>query len=149
MLPPDAPRKVYRSRIFEEGKKGKGVHWGQRKLLMNEIEMLVLHGRRAKVVVYAGSAPGIHIRFLSQLFPQHRFLLVDPRPFARDVQRHPKIELRQEYFTDAMASELRQGYVEKGVELLFISDIRTVNNDQRQAMVQWSCSQWHLCRWLD
>ena len=57
-------------------------HWGQRKLLFSEIEFLTLYGHLAKTVVYAGAAPGTHINYLSkELFPEHKWVLVDPAPF--------------------------------------------------------------------
>ncbi len=59
------------------------LHWGQRKLLMSEIEFLTLHATPGCVVVYAGAAPGLHCAFLSDMFPEVRqFILVDPSPFS-------------------------------------------------------------------
>ena len=62
-------------------------HWGQRKLLMSELEFLLLYARKDDVqqVVYAGAAPGKHTNYLSQLFPQLRFHLVDPARFSAKV----------------------------------------------------------------
>lgn len=34
------------------------IHWGQRKLLLSEIEFLTLYGEDGMWVVYAGAAPG-------------------------------------------------------------------------------------------
>jgi len=95
------------------------THMGQRKLLMSEIEFLTLYGKLSTNVVYAGSAPGIHIPFLIRLFPRHKFYLYDPNPFC--VRESPKIKIYNDYFTDDTASELRRKF---DGNLLFISDIR-------------------------
>lgn len=97
------------------------AHWGQRKLLLAEIEFLSLFACPGATVLYAGAAPGNHISILLQLFPDiRRFELVDPNGFALDPD--PRIRFRQEPFTDQMASEYA------GVEnLLFISDVRTAD----------------------
>jgi hypothetical protein len=61
------------------------IHWGQRKLLLSEIEFLTLIGKRGlenATVVYAGAAPGTHIDYLARLFPDVKFVLVDPAPFS-------------------------------------------------------------------
>lgn len=102
-----------------------GNHFGQRKLLMAEIEFLTLHGHRAQEVLYIGAAPGLHIRALADCFPLHRFVLFDPCPFhARLRDTHwagsARVELRQELFTDAHAEALRA----RGHPLLFLSDVR-------------------------
>jgi hypothetical protein len=124
------------------------VHWGQRKLLMAEIEFLTIFGQVGDLVVYAGAAPGNHINFLSLLFPFVRFVLVDPRPFA--CVETERIFIRQELFTDKLALEFeRDG--EKG-RLLFISDIRSADWQQMpQEEVEASVAKdmedqmrWHL-----
>lgn len=96
------------------------IHWGQRKLLMSEIEFLTLYAFGEEgVVVYAGAAPGRHIPFLADMFPKLIFYLVDPANFS-DIS-HSRITIVQEYFTDEMCVELRQ----KFGKIFFISDIRT------------------------
>lgn len=59
-------------------------HHGQRKLFIAELELLTmthLRDERIKYFVYAGSAPGVHIGKLMELFPMLRFILVDPNEF--------------------------------------------------------------------
>jgi hypothetical protein len=92
------------------------IHWGQLKLMLSEIQFLSEFGNLSNTVVYAGAAPGTHIKFLTHMFPNHNFILWDPRPFNVSG---PRIEIHQEFFTDDSA----QLYAEKGV--LFISDIRS------------------------
>ncbi len=51
----DYPTLPYRRR---KGEEKTVVHWGQRKLLLSEIEFLTLYGQEGHPVVYAGAAPG-------------------------------------------------------------------------------------------
>ncbi len=70
-----------------------GVHCGQLKLLLSEIEYLTRIAKQLKyndkqvVVVYAGAGPGHHINMLAEMFPDFKFLLVDPTPFDLKIQR--------------------------------------------------------------
>jgi hypothetical protein len=98
-------------------------HMGQRKLLMNEILFLVLHGNKATKVVYAGAAPGLHIPWLSKLFPRHKFDLWDPASFA--IKETDKISIHQGYFNDEVAEQYR------GQKILFISDIRSGSDEMK------------------
>ncbi len=84
-----AERLKYRRR---KGEVKSVLHWGQRKLLLSEIEFLLLHGDGVKLVVYAGAAPGTHIAYLADLFPEHHFVLYDPAPFT--VKATPQITCR-------------------------------------------------------
>jgi len=123
------PRTPYARR---QGEAKTVEHWGQRKLLMSEIEFLTLYGHLADLVVYAGAAPGTHTSYMSaELFPNHKWLLVDPAPF--DAQPSGLIDVRQTYFTDELAREL------KGNNLLFICDIRSMdvhdNESQKESRV--------------
>lgn len=61
------------------------IHIGQRKLFMSELwaltQMLTSH-TEVGLVIYAGSAPSMKLWYLMQLFPNVKFLLVDPNEFA-------------------------------------------------------------------
>ena len=102
--------------------RGRLKHRGQRKLLMNEILFLTKYGHLSSIVVYAGAAPGVHIPYLSKLFPHHSFTLFDPNPYQfskdDDVSRISQI---RGYFSDDIAKAFTHLHV------LFISDIRTAN----------------------
>ena len=111
----DAPRVEYR-----DDQSAKGTHWGQRKLLMSEIEFLTRHGSRSQIVVYAGAAPGVHMRALQELFEDHVFVLVDPAPFSVDESH--SVSLIKEPFTDELATQFAAMF---GGDMLFISDIRS------------------------
>jgi cap2 methyltransferase len=145
-----------------------GIHLGQRKLMLSEIEFLTRFGSAASVVVYAGAAPGLKSYLLSELFPSLKFVLVDPanfrvvvnsggRVFTRRSPEHDEIEyideidteyisrsrkkvfLFQSCFTDA---EARKFASESGV--LFVSDIRTNSRDTQfpgDGQILWNLSQ--------
>lgn len=126
VLHEDAGRLPYQRRKDEEKTT---VHWGQRKLLMSEIEFLTqIAGDMAKAetsaVVYAGAAPGTHIRCLSRLFPDVQFVLVDPAPFT--VRPGPKIRILQRMFDDELARELSAA----ADSVFFVSDVRTADPER-------------------
>lgn len=116
VLTPDARELPYRS---SRERLRPQLHIGQRKLLLNEIEFLTLHGDKSDTVVYVGSAPGTHDTYLLKLFPRHKFVLYDPREFHKSLHNNPRIILKNQFFTDADAAEWT------GKDVLFISDIRT------------------------
>ena len=117
------PKKVYHSR---KGQLKTVIHWGQRKLLMSEIEFLHMEPpplEQRCVVIYAGAAPGTHVAILSELFPEHRFILVDPATFTVRADGD-RIITRQEMFTDDLAQRLKVEY-EEGWHMLFVPDVRS------------------------
>jgi hypothetical protein len=127
------------------------IHWGQRKLLLSEIEFLTLIGLenlKGSLVVYAGAAPGTHVTYLASMFPTVDFMLVDPADFT--VRRSKQISIKQECFTDKLAARLREENKHRNV--YFVSDIRTADpNRQRdqkvlEERVAWDMTsqmQWH------
>jgi len=119
------------------------IHWGQRKLLMSEIEFLTLIGLenlKGSLVVYAGAAPGTHIKYLSGLFPEPVFMLVDPAPFT--VKQSDTIIIKQQNFTDKMAHQIREQ--NKGRKIYFISDIRTADHEKQSSQVVEARVQWDM-----
>jgi cap2 methyltransferase len=104
---------------------------------MSEIEFLLLAQQEEQlkkeetvVVVYAGAAPGTHVRILADMFPSHKFILVDPAPFTvRPERSGGRIVIHRAMFTDELAHELRislqQQHNNSSVVLLFISDVRS------------------------
>jgi hypothetical protein len=59
-----------------------GTHNGQRKLLLTEIQFLTnVRNSGNKYCLYAGSAPGNKTFYLSTLFPDITFILIDPNKF--------------------------------------------------------------------
>eukprot|EP00050_Salpingoeca_kvevrii_P003303 m.221305 g.221305 ORF g.221305 m.221305 type:complete len:382 (+) comp10805_c2_seq15:473-1618(+) len=117
VLGAQAPRTKYRRR---RGETKTVIHWGQRKLLLSEVEFLTKYARSGTTVVYAGAAPGTHTSFLIRLFPHVSFVLVDPAPFSRRLCESERVHLRQELFTDAIAAEFAGQS-----DILFVSDVRS------------------------
>ena len=117
LLLPDAPRLAYRRRT---GERKTVIHWGQRKLLLAELEFLTMYAEPGLTVVYAGAAPGTHIGLLVELFPALSFVLVDPAPFSPRLSEGARCLLRQELFTDEVAYEFRG----RG-DVLFLCDVRS------------------------
>jgi len=120
------PRLPYQVRAEKD--KQDVIHFGQLKLLLSEIRFLTEFNELGKVVVYAGAAPGHHIGYLAELFPEHRFELYDPCEFSKSLDGHDRIAVHREYFTNSLAAELGTKWKEEGV--LFISDIRTADHRQ-------------------
>jgi len=127
LLNNDIPRETYKRRTKEVKNV---IHWGQRKLLLTEIEFLTIHEKnitdKSKLiyVIYAGSAPGTHILYLSKLFPNIYFELYDPREFNTKLDNYKMIKTHVQYFTDDTAKEwITENHPDKII--LLISDIRT------------------------
>ncbi|CAF0740666.1 unnamed protein product [Adineta ricciae] len=95
-------------------------HWGQRKLLLPEIEFLTKYGNDPDyVVIYAGAAPGIHIVYLASLFSRMEFLLFDDKDFA--IYSRGNMKVHKEKFTNEIAGSVNK--LRK--KLLFICNVRT------------------------
>lgn len=104
------------------------IHWGQRKLLLSEIEFLTIIGPRdlrGSLVVYAGAAPGTHMMYLTSLFPEVEFLLYDPAPFNKQLPGYPMLHTKRQFFTNTRASKIGRRNQHRNV--FFISDIRLAN----------------------
>ena len=162
ILHPDAGRLTYQS---QPNYRKTVLHWGQRKLLLSEIEFLTLIGKDDLVnatVVYAGAAPSSHTPFLSKLFDTVEFILVDPAKFTWELShrrregreifpgsgmymettRHPRIKVIQGLFTDALAEELKERLA--GRNIFFISDIRRDAYDENMIKDDMTYqSDWH------
>ena len=129
---------------YREGKSGRvgnckamtvskimNLHHGQRKLLNSEVECLtqLLSDARQKVtIVYAGSAPGVHLTYFLTLFPNAYWILYDPATFYAELHKSfcaKNFELHNEYFTDEVAAKYT------GKCDIFISDIR-LNPDREE-----------------
>ena len=117
------------------------LHHGQRKLFMSELQLfcetLKSFDQHASVL-YAGSAPCVHLPYLALLFPNLRFILWDPAPYVKLdklyeelIEKHKnsdfyvqsegiknRFEIHNDFFTD----EVADSYYNK-VDY-FISDIR-------------------------
>lgn len=120
-------------------------HVGQLKLFYSLFEYLTLlqqkDAERLKrsLIVYAGAAIGTNIYVNSQLFPDTKWLLYDPEPFDKVLQRSPNIIIKRDYFgvdksdlqtytiTKPM-TDIHQACQRFGIstrDIIFISDLRT------------------------
>jgi cap2 methyltransferase len=141
VLKPDAPSGEYRRR---QGQEKSVEHWGQRKLLISEIEFLTNYGYAGATVVYAGAAPGTHIPLLARLFADMHFILFDPLPLG--FLECKRVTWRKELFTEETAREFT------GKDVLFISDVRSGSLKTMQSAEMEACvakdmqaqQQWHI-----
>jgi len=123
IVTPQSGRLAYQRR---QGEAKTVCHWGQRKLILSEIEFLTNYGEKSHLVVYAGAAPGTHTNFLAaELFPDLSFVLIDPARF--DAVPTPKIKIINDYFDDNMAYE----YADE--KTIFICDIRSMDQGMTDA----------------
>lgn len=129
-----------------------GDNWGQRKLLLAEIQFLTEYTdpERPAVVFYVGASPFEHGTFLIKYFDNVKFVLIDPRPVSPKILPYQKdrVMIIQGIFNESMAQqivdsllsntpakdfstkELRQivhpALVKSGdIDYLYISDIRS------------------------
>lgn len=126
-------------------------HWGQLKLIMSEIHFLCkifMENKSwpSKYVVYAGGAPGTHIQYLSILFPELCFILIDPRNFvfppcssfkkftsiedvisSTSTSSSTSIFTLNTYLTHISASQF------KALNPIFISDIRSISEEMEES----------------
>lgn len=89
-------------------------HLGQRKLLLTEIEFYARFVRESKnkLVIYAGSASCEHLPAILELFPDLKFILVDPNYHAvnaeqKYIYQRPEIinQDNHEYFTSFLKKQ--------------------------------------------
>lgn len=107
-----------------------GVSWGQRKLMLTEIQFLSLYVKEFTPetrIIYIGAAPGIHIPLLLSLFPKVKFVLYDPSDFDKKVHeaKGNRLEIHQELFTDEEAQKYTPANLKKGESIYLLSDVRT------------------------
>lgn len=122
----ETPRAKYARR---KGEAKTVEHWGQRKLLLAEVEFLTEVSKPGDLVLYAGAAPGTHINYLSEfLFPELRWVLVDPAPF--EAVQTEKVTIINDYFTNEVADAYR------GKATLFISDVRSLTDETDSALIE-------------
>lgn len=73
------------------------LHLGQRKLMLSEIQVLLLHYKRNPtvdpVVLYVGAATGVHLVTLSKMFPRVKFILYDGATIYPPLKRNKMFEV--------------------------------------------------------
>lgn len=110
-------------------------HIGQRKLFLTELQFFVdkVPAGSAVTCVYAGAAPSNHTGMLSDLFPNIKFILVDPNPFdvfsAKPVFLHGSGKGARESdpkMTDDRARALISAAVAGSERIYVINDLMTM-----------------------
>lgn len=147
----NSPKLCYRRR---QGENKTTVHWGQRKLILSEIEFLTKYAGIEQhalntnnnvniVCIYAGAAPGTHISLICCLFPYIKFVLVDPCEFDSNLYAHGSNERTPRYdnidiINEYMSKEIIASVIKKyklnesekdcgNFRLLYISDVRSTD----------------------
>jgi len=125
-------------------------HWGQKKLLLSEIQFLTkvcqkLNTKSLKdyAVVYAGAAHGFHFPILYNLFPDLIWLLYDPARFSKEARMHPqkeKVKIFNQFFTDDTIKHAKQNSENR--KILFISDIRLSPDEEAVMKDMISQAKW-------
>ncbi len=111
-----------------------GVHWGQRKLMLSEMEVLneYYFDYQNITMIYVGSASGDHLPLLSCMYPRVKFILYDPRDFNKalyNAEFGPKFEIHKQFFLDKDAAEIAERIKSGDLRekfIIFVSDIRSV-----------------------
>jgi hypothetical protein len=109
-------------------------HWGQMKLLLSEIQFLTRVSLNADLadyaLVYVGSAHGLHLPIVYELFPQLTWLLYDPAKFSKNAYEHPKgaVQIFNDFFTDKSIDHVRAHA--GGRKIIFVSDIRVTPSEE-------------------
>lgn len=108
-----------------------GCHWGQLKLFYTELEFLTLasvkHDLSKCTLVSVGAAPGHSVSLLRRMFPELRFILIDPATFFAKEDSHVKI--MNTLFTDDTVRTILEDENNKESTILFVSDIRLTVDD--------------------
>jgi len=125
-------------------------HWGQKKLLLSEIQFLTkvcqkLNTKSLKdyAVVYVGAAPGLHFPILYNLFPELIWLLYDPARFSKEASMHPqkqRLKIFNQFFTDETIKHAKQNSENR--KILFISDIRLSPDEEAVMKDMISQAKW-------
>jgi len=143
------PRSEYKRRTAEVKTV---LHFGQRKLLIMEIEFLTKYAEDNDIIIYAGAASGSHHTLLSILFPTLYFILYDPGDFDRIIKTTDKREVHKKFFTIHTSQVLASKYRNK--RILFISDVRRFEMDlsskeNNELIEEDMMNQWKWLRILD
>ena len=113
-------------------------HWGQKKLLLSEIQFLtrILKVLKTKdlndyCIIYIGSAPGEHLTILFKMFPNILWLLYDPAKYSKELLNDTNINksvfVFNMFFMDETIKHAKKHSNNK--KIIFISDIRVENKE--------------------
>jgi len=112
------------------------VHWGQMKLFLETLLLLInkvdVEDKEVHII-YAGSSSGDNILLLIKMFPNTIWYLIDPRPHNRFLHNNPQVKkIISDYFTDELAQQFHDDFKDRNYKLLFISDIRDRNDNENE-----------------
>ena len=125
------------------------VHLGQRKLMLSEMQVLLkyyeINPEKHPVVLYIGSAPGIHLLTLSNMFPNVKFILYDGAKIYTPLKKHPKFEVHDS--TTGVPKKENDGFfttekcnkIVKKLDidsLIFICDIRLSEEEFEKGVIR-------------
>ena len=106
----------------------KELHYGQRKLLMTEIEFIMNEynkldsdPKKQKIFLYIGASASkgsIHSYFLAKMFPEFEYHLFDRNDFFDDLYNLPNVKIFKRWFTEKDIKTY------KNKNLFMISDLR-------------------------
>lgn len=131
-------------------------HWGQKKLLLTEIQFLTQVCKKVKslseyTIVYIGSADGRHFPIVYNMFPGLVWLLYDPNKFSKGVMNHPDINksifVYNMFFTDETISHVKSH--SKSRKILFISDIRVMPSEEAVMVDMINQAKWSMALGAD
>jgi len=133
LLTDKIPRLKYQRRVTD---RKTVLHWGQRKLLMGEIEFLHRFYKtkptKKVYMIYAGAAAGTHLVILRELFPEVYFELYDSNPFSGKLKKLDRVKIYNRYFFDSDAEKWKSvDHPDK--HILLVSDIRTADTNTMSA----------------
>jgi hypothetical protein len=142
---------IYDTKYIHEGRDFQSrCHWGQKKLLLSEIQFLTKVCKKLNIkslnnyaVVYVGSADGRHLPILYDMFPDLLWLLYDPGKFSNESRMHKdknKVKIFNQFFTDDTIEHVKKNAENR--KILFISDIRLSPSEESVMKDMISQAKW-------
>jgi hypothetical protein len=120
--------------IYDPSFKGNAnTHLGQRKLMLSEMQLLneyykLFPTNSVITIISVGSAAGHHLIQLNKMYPETKWILIDPAPFDKRLFDRPEIyRIINKLFTDDICNQLKKELKYK--KFLFVSDIRRDEKD--------------------
>lgn len=124
------------------------LYIGQLKLLASELFFIQEYSNDDEplAIVYAGAAGGHHIPALARMYPDIKFYLYDPAPFAITEDEENQIHIINGFFTDEIAREWGK---QKDYAVIFICDIRTCGDTPEEKESEIEENMAMQARWVE
>ena len=116
------------------------THLGQRKLMLSEMQLLneyykLFPTNSVITIISVGSAGGHHLIQLNKMYPETKWILIDPAPFDKRLYNRPEIyRIINKLFTDDICDQLKKEL--KDEKFLFVSDIRRDEKDFEAGVIR-------------